>query len=86
MDSGGRDEDGGHEEGGLELLLPFYVNGSLSPEDRARVDRALAASQALRVELVRVREVQALVQAGGAAFSPPGRGARRRLKALLARL
>jgi anti-sigma factor RsiW len=37
-------------------LLPWYANGTLSPADTARVERALAADPALRESLARVEE------------------------------
>ncbi len=50
----------------LAALLPFYVNGSLPPEQHARVAAALAQMPELRAELVEVQAVAALVKGGGA--------------------
>ena len=50
----------------LAALLPFYVNGSLPPEQHARVAAALARTPELRAELVEVQAVAALVEVGGA--------------------
>ncbi len=44
-----------------ELLLPWYVSGQLSPEERAKVDKALAQSPALRLALDEERRLQAAV-------------------------
>lgn len=44
-----------------ELLLPWYVSGQLSPEERAKVDKALAQSPALQLALDEERRLQAAV-------------------------
>jgi anti-sigma factor RsiW len=44
-----------------ELLLPWYVSGQLAPEERARVERALSGSPALRRALEEERRLQAAV-------------------------
>jgi anti-sigma factor RsiW len=44
-----------------ELLLPWYVSGQLTPEERARVDKALAVSPDLRLALDEERRLQAAV-------------------------
>ena len=44
-----------------ELLLPWYVSGQLSPEERAKVDKALTQSPALRLALDEERRLQAAV-------------------------
>lgn len=46
----------------LESLLPFYVNGSLDNADKARVEQALAADEALRQELAFIEALQKQVQ------------------------
>lgn len=46
-----------------ELLLPWYVSGRLSPEERDRVEKALAQSPALRLALDKERRVSAAVAA-----------------------
>lgn len=43
----------------LERLLPFYVNATLDPAQRARVDAALAGSPALRAALAEEAALQA---------------------------
>ena len=48
----------------FERLLPFYVNGTIAPAERARLEAALAASPALRAALEEERLVQAQVIAG----------------------
>lgn len=45
------------------FLLPWYVNGTLDPEDKARVEAALANSAELREELALLRSVNAAVVA-----------------------
>ncbi|MFM5931532.1 MAG: anti-sigma factor family protein [Novosphingobium sp.] len=49
----------------ISQLLPFYLNGSLPPADRQRIDTALAASPALRAELEEHRRLLNLVKSGG---------------------
>ncbi|KRD76033.1 hypothetical protein [Lysobacter sp. Root983] len=49
----------------LAGLLPFYANGRLDAEQRARIDAALATMPELRAELAEVREFQAQIQASG---------------------
>lgn len=44
-----------------ELLLPWYVSGQLSPEERAQVDAALVRSPGLRLALEQERRLQAAV-------------------------
>ncbi len=50
----------------LAALLPFYVNGTLPPEQHAKVVAALAQMPELRTELAEVEAVTALVKGGGA--------------------
>ncbi len=50
----------------LAALLPFYVNGSLPPEQQAKIAAALAQMPELRAELAEVQAVAALVKRGGA--------------------
>lgn len=52
----------------LAALLPFYVNGSLSPVQHARITAALERMPELRAELVEVEAIAALVKDGGAAW------------------
>ncbi|MET0274441.1 MAG: hypothetical protein ABW360_15750 [Phenylobacterium sp.] len=70
----------------LALLLPFYANGTLPPEERAAVNAALARDPELRAELVLVREVQAMVRGAGGALGVAPAVTTQRLWALLARL
>lgn len=79
------DQDQGEEA--VALLLPFYVNGSLSAADRERVEAALAADADLRAELEAVREFAALVREGGGEMAgEAGPAPKGRLDALLARI
>ncbi len=48
----------------LERLLPFYVNGSIEPAERQRLDLALADSASLRAALEQERRIQAKLVAG----------------------
>jgi anti-sigma factor RsiW len=50
----------------LAALLPFYVNGSLDAEQRARIDAALTTMPALRAELLEVQAIHARVKISGA--------------------
>jgi hypothetical protein len=56
------------ETEGIARLLPFYVNGTLSAAECARVDAALAVSSALRDELAAIGNVAQMVKAGGQAM------------------
>lgn len=59
-------------------LLPEYVIGSLSPEERALVDAELARSPELRAELARVEATWGAL-ADGLTPVPPPRGVKARL-------
>ena len=81
------DDRNSHDAEGFAFLLPFYANGTLSAEDRARVEAALAGDADLRAELEEVRAIQALVHDGGAELARAGDEASpQRLKALLSRI
>jgi anti-sigma factor RsiW len=54
----------------LSELLPFYLNGTLEPEERARVEAALAGDEELRRDLEFLKMVQAETQARDIAASP----------------
>ena len=80
------DQDG-YNPSELPLLLPFYVNGTLSADEKARVEAALAADPDLRVELEAVQRIAALVRRGGAQLAPSDEtGAPDRLLGLLSRI
>lgn len=49
----------------LAGLLPFYVNGRLDAQQRARIDAALATMPELRAELAEVQAFQAQILASG---------------------
>ena len=53
-----------------ELLLPWYVSGQLSPEERSRVEAALARSPDLRLALDEERRLQAAVAAAPLPMPP----------------
>lgn len=68
----------------LALLVPFYVNGTLQPDERRRFDAALATDPELRSELAVALEIAGLVKAGAAGPSPAV--SQNRLRALLSRI
>lgn len=80
------DGDEHEERSAPVLLLPFYVNGTLSAADRAMVEAALAADPALRAELETVREIAGMVRSGGAGLTPANARTSGRLRALAARI
>jgi hypothetical protein len=45
-------------------MLPAFVNGTLAPADRARLQTELAQSPELRAELVEIEAISSLVKAG----------------------
>lgn len=49
----------------LSRLLPFYLNDRLPKSEHARLEAALAQSDALRAELDQHRKLMGLVKAGG---------------------
>lgn len=55
-------DDDENEPSAPALLLPFYVNGTLSAEEHERIKGALAVDPELRAELKVVREIAALVR------------------------
>jgi hypothetical protein len=57
----------------LELLLPFYVNGTLSVADLKRVDDGLDMSLALAGSLQAQRLMASKIKLGGAALLAGGR-------------
>lgn len=61
------DED---DDLGLEGLLPFYVNGTLDADDRARVDAALAEDADLAAQLAVYRSMSSDVTARETANTP----------------
>jgi hypothetical protein len=53
------------EQNEVAQLLPFYVNGTLSAKDCARVDAALAASHELRDDLAAIGNLAQMMKSGG---------------------
>jgi hypothetical protein len=53
------------EKKGIAQLLPFYVNGTLSAAECARVDAALAVSNELRDEVIAIGNIAQMMKAGG---------------------
>ncbi len=70
----------------LELLLPFYVNGTLSLGERARIEAALADSAYLRQQLNAVQHLSIVVKQGGEAMVAGASDPEKRLERLSARL
>jgi hypothetical protein len=54
----------------LNLLLPFYANGTLGSEDCIRIEESLAIDAALGDELRSIQDMAVLVQRGGRVFAP----------------
>lgn len=79
-------DDDENEPSAPALLLPFYVNGTLSAEEQERIEGALAVDPELRAELEVVREIAALVREGGADLALQAGAAPERLEALTVRL
>ncbi len=75
-------EDEGRD---LSQLIPFYLNGTISPADRARLEKALPASPRLLEELAAARSLAALVREGASALSPDD-GPESRLHKVVARI
>jgi hypothetical protein len=78
------------EDAALEILLPFYINGTLDAGECAKVDAALARSPQLRSELEQLSQIARAVKTGGREMtqgagkdSPEGEA---RLKAVLGKL
>ncbi len=49
----------------IEMLLPFYVNGTLSAEDCTRVDTAMSVSGAVRKALAAIGNLAQTIKSGG---------------------
>ena len=72
---------------GPAAMLPFYLNGTLSAEDREEFEAALAADPELRIELEREREAARLVRDHGGALAPSSdEEAPERLAALMTKI
>lgn len=56
----------------IEELLPFYLNGSLSGDEHARVEAALAGDKGLRQQLEFLRAVSGAVRSDDPAAAAPG--------------
>lgn len=65
----------------VELLLPWYVNGTLSEDDTARVENFLATTNEFDTQIATLREDQAEAIAANEAIRGPGPGALDRLMA-----
>ncbi|MCZ4279909.1 hypothetical protein O4H49_03910 [Kiloniella laminariae] len=66
----------------LEELLPFYVNGSLSPEEQKRVEQALAEDPSIQKEIDFLEQLRAEVRDLDRGNSPGEFGLKRLQKAL----
>ena len=78
--------DDGHERPALMLLIPFYLNGTIGPGDRERLEAGLATDSNLRAELEAARALATLVQDGGEAMTRTNDDAAARLRDLIVRL
>jgi hypothetical protein len=56
----------------IEELLPFYLNGSLSGGEHARIEAALKADEGLRQQLEFLSAISGAVQSDGPASAAPG--------------
>ena len=56
----------------IEELLPFYLNGSLSRNEHARIEAALKADEGLRQQLEFLSAISGAVQSDGPASAAPG--------------
>ena len=56
----------------IEELLPFYLNGSLSGDEHARVEAALAGDERLRRQLEFLRAIAGAVRSDDPVFAAPG--------------
>ncbi len=76
-----------HDFDELAALLPFYANGRLDAELRARVDAGLAAMPELRAELAEVQTLHARIKTSGARMvEPESSSPAERLRKLQARI
>ncbi len=55
----------------MQDLLPWYVNGTLEPGERRRVEQALAGDASLQAELARLQRLGALVTSEAVAVPAP---------------
>jgi len=78
-------DEGDDDRSAAALLLPFYVNGTLLPSERAGIEAALAADPELRAELEAVRGIADMVVRGGADMAAPA-ATSERLDLLLTRI
>jgi anti-sigma factor RsiW len=77
------DEPAISEREQIEMLLPWYVRGTLAADDRGRVERYLADHPELRQQLDLIREEQHETVAANEALPTPPAGALERLTASL---
>ena len=77
------DESAIGEREEIEMLLPWYVGGTLAADDRGRVERYLADHPELRHQLELIREEQHETVTANEALPTPPAGALERLTASL---
>lgn len=70
----------------IAMLLPFYVNGTLSAAECRRVDAAVAVSSELRDELAAIGHMAHMVKTGGNAIMQADEGSEARLDAVQGQL
>ncbi len=68
----------------VELLLPFYLNGTLDESEKQQVEQAFENHPALEEELNFLRELKTEVQAMPMANNSPGEMGLKRLQRQLA--
>ena len=64
----------------IEFLLPFYLNGTLSDDEKEAVEEALEQSVALREELAFLQQIQSDVKSYEPAQASPGELGLKRLQ------
>src|SRR5689334_24912984 len=79
------DETAISEREQIEMLLPWYVGGTLAADDRGRVERYLADHPELRHQLDLIREEQHETVTANEALPTPPAGALERLTASMPR-
>ena len=74
----------GLDNAGAAALLPWYINGTLEPDERRSVDAALDRNPTLRAELVRLERLGSLVASEAVLAPEPAADGFARLRRMLA--
>jgi anti-sigma-K factor RskA len=64
----------------IELLLPFYVNGTLDDDERRQVEKALSEQASLRDEVTLLRQIQSQLRSKPETLNSPGEFGLKRLQ------